>query len=63
MGRFFLDKFFKGIAYKKLKVEDSKDVEIKVNLGFVNFNWQIPDDPTTLKNESRGTFEKFVGRN
>ena len=28
MGRFFLEKFFKGVAYKKFKVEDSKDLEI-----------------------------------
>ena len=28
MKRFLLEKFFKGVAYEKFKVEDGKDVEI-----------------------------------
>ena len=31
-------------------------------LSFVNFNRHVPDDHTTLKNESQGTFEEFGGR-
>ena len=59
MGRFFFEKFVLRVAYVKIKLKDGKDVEIYENLDIVNFNWHVPDDSTTLENESRGTFEKF----
>ena len=62
MDRFFLKKFVQRVAYEKIKLKDGKDVKIYENLDFVYFNWHGPDNPTTLKDEPRGTFEKFVAR-
>ena len=36
--RFFLEKLFKRVAYEKIKIEDGKNVEVKVNLDFVNYD-------------------------
>ena len=49
MGRFFLEKIFKWVAYNKIKLKDGKDVEIYENLDFVNCDWHNPDDLTTPK--------------
>ena len=49
MERFFLKKYFGGVAYEKFKVNDGKDVEIYENLDFVNCDWHNPDDLTTPK--------------
>ena len=60
MGMFFLKKFVKWVSYEKIELKDGKDVEINENLDFVYYDWHGPSNPTTLKNESLGTFEKFV---
>ena len=62
MGRFCLDKIFQRVAYENVKFKDGIDMEVNENLNFVNYDWHGPSDPTTFKDESRGTFEKFVGR-
>ena len=62
MGRFFLDKIFQRVAYENIKLKDGIDMEVNENLDFVNYDGYGPGDPTTLKYESRGTFEKFVCR-
>ena len=60
MGRFFLKKFFKRVAYEKIKLKDGKDVKIYENLNFVNYDWHGPTDPTTLEDEFWWTFEEFI---
>ena len=62
MGRFFLEKIFKRVAYKKIKIKNGKEVEVQMNLGFLYFEWHGPSNPTTLEDESWWTFEEFVGR-
>ena len=62
MGRFFLEKFFKRVAYEKIKFKDVIDMKIHVYLSFVNCDWHGPNNPTTLEDKSQGAFEKFVGR-
>ena len=52
MGRFFLEKVFKGVAYKNTKLNDVKDMEIYENLDFVQNDWHDPGNPTTLEDES-----------
>ena len=55
-------KIVQGMAYEKLKLKDGKDVEIYENLDFVYFDGHGPSNPTTLEDESRGTFEESIGR-
>ena len=62
MGRFFLEKIFKRVAYKKIKFKDGIDMEVYGNLDFVNFDGHVPCNPATLENESQGSFEELVGR-
>ena len=62
MGRFFWKKFFKRVAYEKIKLKHGKDVKIYENLGFVYYDWLSLGNPTTLEDESQGTFEELVGR-
>ena len=62
MGRFFLKKLFGRADYKKIKIKDGIDVEVQANLSFLYFNWHGPSNPTTFEDESRGTFEEFIGR-
>jgi len=38
MGRFSLEKIIQGVAYEKLKLKDSKDVEICENLDIIYFD-------------------------
>ena len=48
-------------AYKKIKIEDIKDVEVKVDLNFVYSNWHGTCDPSALKNVFKGTtFQEFT---
>jgi len=49
MGRFFFEKFVLRVSYVKIKLKDSKDVEIYENLDCVNYDWHGPGDPTTLE--------------
>jgi hypothetical protein len=37
MERFFLNKIFKRVAYENIKLKDGINMEVQVNLGFVNF--------------------------
>jgi hypothetical protein len=43
--RFLLKKFFKWVAYQKVKIEDGIDIEVHVNLGFVNFTSRYCHNP------------------
>ena len=52
MGSFFLKKFVQRMAYEKLKFKDGIDIEIQVNLGFINFHGHDPGNPTTFEKES-----------
>jgi len=49
LGGVFLEKIVQGVAYEKLKLEDGKDMEIYMNLIFVNYDWHGPGNPTTLE--------------
>ena len=62
MGRIFLGNIVQGVAYEKLKLKDGKHVEIYENLDFAYFDGHDPSNPTTLEEESRGTFEEFIDR-
>ena len=49
-------------AYEKIKIEDIKDVKVKVDLDFVYNNWHDTCNPLALKNVSKWTtFQEFVG--
>jgi hypothetical protein len=61
MERFFLKKLFKRVVDEKFKIDDGIDVEVQANLGFIYLDWQGPSNPTTLQDESRGTFEELIG--
>jgi hypothetical protein len=50
------------VAYEKLKFKDGLDMEVQGNLVFIYFDWHGPGNSTTLENESRRTFEEFVGQ-
>jgi hypothetical protein len=52
LRRGFLEKIVQGVAYKKLKLEDGKDMEINVNLVFIYFNGHGPGNSTTFKDKS-----------
>ena len=60
-GMFFLEKIVQGVAYEKLKFKDGIDMEVQVNLIFVYFDGHDPGNPTTLEDESRRTFEEYIG--
>jgi hypothetical protein len=62
MGRFFLEKIVQGVAYEKLKFKNGIDMEVQVNLIFVYFDGHDLGNPTTLEDESCGSFEEFIGR-
>jgi hypothetical protein len=38
MGRFFLEKIIKRVAYEKFKFKDGKDMEVQANLDFIYFD-------------------------
>jgi hypothetical protein len=38
MGRFYLRKFVQRVAYEELKFKDGIDMEVQVNLDFVNYD-------------------------
>ena len=55
-------KVVRRAAYEKIKIEDIKDVKVKVDLDFVYSNWHGTSDPLALKNVSKGTtFQEFAG--
>ena len=62
MGSFYLRKLVQRVAYEELKLKDGIDMEVQVNLDFVNYDRHGPDNPTTFKDESRGTFKKSISR-
>jgi hypothetical protein len=37
------------VAYENIKLKDVIDMEVQANLGFVNFYWHGPSNPTTFK--------------
>jgi hypothetical protein len=49
MGRFFLNKIFKRVAYEKIELKDGKDVKIYENHDLVDYDWHGPSNPTTLE--------------
>jgi hypothetical protein len=38
LGRFFIEKFFNGVAYENIKFKDGIDMEVYENLDFVNYD-------------------------
>ena len=60
MGRFFLDKIFQRVAYENIKLKDGIDMEVYENLDFVNFDWHVPGDPTTLENSPKGLLKSLL---
>ena len=50
------------LAYEKIKIEDIKDVKVKVDLDFVYYDWYSTCDPPAFKNLSLGaTFKELAG--
>ena len=53
-------KVFQGVAYQEIKIEDIKDVKIKIDLDFVYSNQHGTCDPSALKSVSqRTTFKEL----
>ena len=53
-------KVFQGVAYREIKIEDIKDVKIKIDLDFVYSNQHGTCDPSALKSVSqRTTFKEL----
>ena len=60
MGKFFLNKIFQRVAYENIKIKDGIDMEVYENLDFVNYDWHVPWDPTTLKNSPKGLLKSLL---
>ena len=60
MGSFFLNKIFQSVAYENIKLKDGIDMEVYENLDFVNFDWHVPGDPTTLGNSLKGLLKSLL---
>ena len=55
-------KVLQGVAYQEIKIEDVKDMKVKVDLDFVYYDWYGTCDPLAFKNLSLGTtFKELVG--
>ena len=42
-------KVIQGVAYQEIKIEDVKDVKVKVNLNFVYCDWYGTCDPPGIR--------------
>ena len=60
MEKFFLNKIFQRVAYENIKIKDGIDMEVYENLDFVNYDWHVPWDPTTLKNSPKGLLKSLL---
>jgi hypothetical protein len=60
LGRVFLEKIFQRVAYENIKLKDGIDMEVYGNLEFVNYDWHIPGDPTTLENSPKGLLKSLL---
>ena len=54
MGSCYLRKLVQRVAYEELKLKDGIDMEVQVNLDFVNYDRHGPGNPTTLKMSPKG---------